>query len=265
MKLALTLALLLPAALSAQQPPAYVPDAAEVTLPAATTVLARFREARGGKAWLAARGATTSGTFEMPAAGLKATFELVQVAPNKMRLNIDVPGMGVIESGFDGTTGWATDPMQGPRLLAGRELDYMRDESDFRSGVRDAALLSEALTVADTSINGERCYLVKLTMKSGRVVHDCYSVSTGLTVATRTEQQTPMGTATVIGYLSDWKKFGGVMVPTRLVNRAMGQEQIMTVSDVRLGKPANDIVAPEVIKALKAATPAPPAPAPSKP
>ena len=271
MKLALSLALLVPAVAAAQQPvvpatpasqaPAALPAAVAADLPAATTVLAKFREAMGSKAWLAAKGATSTGTFEMPAAGLKASFELVQSAPNKMRLNVDIPGMGAIENGFDGTTGWATDPMQGPRILSGRELDQLRDESDFRAGARDAALLAEARTVADTTINGERCYLVKLTWKSGRVTHDCYGVATGLTVATRTEQQTSMGTMTVMSYISDWKTFGDVKIPTRLVQRIMGQEQIMTISDVKFGKPANDVVMPDAIKALKAASPAQPAPA----
>jgi hypothetical protein len=267
MKLAFSFALLLPVAASAQLPAAPAPVAAEtvvVVLPPASIVLAKFRAAMGSKAWLAAKGATTTGIFEMPAAGLKANFELVQSAPNKMRLAVNIPGMGAIENGFDGTTGWASDPMQGPRVLSGRELDQIRDEADLRAGARDASLISEALTVADTTINGERCNMVKLTWKSGRVTHDCYSATTGLTVATRTEQQTSMGTVVVTSYISDWKKFGDVMIPTRLVQRIMGQEQIMTISDVKFGRPANDVAAPDAIKALKAATPTPAA-APTKP
>ena len=261
MKLALSLALFLPATALAQSPAAPAPAATKAVLPAATTVLAKFRDAMGSKGWLAAPAVTSTGTFEMPAAGLKASFELVQVAPNRMRLAINIPGMGAIESGFDGSTAWASDPMQGPRILAGPELDQMRDESDIRAAVRDASLFSATETVADTTMNGERCYLVKLTWKSGRTTTDCFSAATGLTVATISEQQTSMGKMTVTNYVSDWKDFGGVKTPTRLVARMMGQEQIMTISDVKFGKPANDIVAPDAIKALKDAASAKPAPA----
>lgn len=265
MKLALSLALLLPAAALGQSPAAGAPaapaaPAAAKTLPPASTVLAKFREARGNRAWLAAPGVTSTGTFEMPAAGIKASFELLQAAPNRMRLAVNIPGMGMIESGYDGSTAWATDPMQGPRILAGRELDQMREESDFRGPSRDTTVVASSETVADTSMNGERCYLVKLTWKSGRTTNECYSATTGLTVATMNEQQTSMGTMMVTSYLSDWKEFSGIRIATRLVQRMMGQEQIMTITDVRIGKPATEIVAPEAIKALKAAgsTPASP-------
>ena len=271
MKIALSLVLLLPAAVLAQSPaasasgaapapaPAPAPAATKPALPAAATVLAKFRDAMGSRTWLAAPAVTSTGTFEMPAAGLKANFELVQVAPNRMRLAINIPGMGAIESGYDGSTAWASDPMQGPRILAGRELDQMREESDLRAAVRDAALFTAAETVADTTMNGDRCYLVKLTWKSGRTTSDCFSAATGLTVATVSEQQTSMGPMTVTSYVGEWKDFGGVKTPTRLVQRMMGQEQIMTITDVKIGKPATDVVAPEPIKALKAAGAAAPA------
>ena len=48
-------------------------------------------------------------------------FEMVQVAPNKMQMMTTIPGVGAIQVGFDGTTGWSVDPMQGPRVLAGKE------------------------------------------------------------------------------------------------------------------------------------------------
>lgn len=271
MKLAPMLALLLPVAIGAQQPaprpapgsplPAAAPAPARIELPAASVVLAKFREAMGSRAWLAAKGVTTTGVLEAPSAGFRASFELVQTPPDRMWRAISVPGRGVIENGFDGTTGWVSDPMQGPRLLGGRELDQIREEADFRAGVRDASLVAEALTVADTTIDGQRCYLVKLTWKSGRTTHDCYSAATGLTVATRSEQQTPMGTMTVVSHIGGWKRFGQVMVPTRLVQRVMGQEQVMTITDVKFGRPGKDIVVPHAIEAVRAATPAPAAPA----
>ena len=270
MKLALSLALLVPALAMAQTPAAAPPTttpaaAAQKPLPAAATVLAKYREAMGSKAWLAAEGVTTSGIFEMPAAGMKASFELVQLPPNRMKLTMNVPGMGAIESGYDGTTAWAMDPMQGPRVLAGRELDQLRDESDRRSSIRDTSLYSAMKTLADTTMGTERCYLLQLTWKSGRVTNECYSTTTGLLVGTQTEQQTSMGPMTVTSFVSDYKKFGGVMIPTRTTQEMMGQQQIMTITDVKFGKPANGVVAPDAIKALKTgATPAP-TPPPSKP
>jgi len=145
---------------------AHIAGAQATTLPTASAIVTKFAAAVGGPAYLAAKAITTKGTMSMPAAGLNATFQMTQLAPNQMQMVTNIPGMGEVQVGFDGTNGWAMDPMQGPRVLTGAELDQMRDESDRRANVRDAALFTAMQTVADTTMNSERCYLVKLTWKS---------------------------------------------------------------------------------------------------
>ena len=180
----------------------------------------------------------------MPAAGINATFLLTQVAPNQMSMVTEIPGMGKIEAGFDGTTAWSMDPMQGARLLTGKELDQIRDESDRRAAIRSPEMFSAVQTVADTTMNSERCYLVKLTWKSGRETHDCYSAATGLMVASKSVQKTAMGDIPVVTMFSEYKKFGDVTVATKTVQEAMGQQQVLTISSVELGNGAGVTVTP---------------------
>lgn len=223
---------------------AHIAGAQAATLPAASAVITKFATAVGGPAYLAAKSIQTKGTMSMPAAGLNATFQMTQLAPNQMQMVTTIPGMGEVQVGFDGTNGWALDPMQGPRVLTGGELDQIRDESDRRANVRDAALFSAMQTVADTTMNSERCYLVKLTWKSGRETYDCYSAATGLLVASRSTQKTAMGEIPVVTLLSDYKKFGDVMVPTKTIQELMGQQQILTISSVDIGTGAGVTIAP---------------------
>ena len=230
---------------------AQIAGAQATTLPAASALMTKYAAAVGGPAYLEAKSITTKGTMSMPAAGLNAQFQMTQLAPNQMQMVTTIPGMGEVQVGFDGTTGWAMDPMQGPRVLAGAELDQIRDESDRRATLRDASLFSAATTVADTTMNSERCYLVKLTWKSGRESYDCYSAATGLLIASRSTQKTAMGEIPVVTMLSDYKKFGGVMVPTKTVQELMGQQQILTIQDVQFGTGAGVVIAPpDAIKAL---------------
>jgi hypothetical protein len=143
------------------------------------------------------------------------------------------------------------DPMQGPRVLSGGELDQMRDEADRRANVRDATLFTSMTTVADTTMNAERCYLVKLMWKSGRESYDCYSAASGLLIASKSTQKTPMGEIPVVTTFSDYKKFGDVTVPTKTVQELMGQQQILTVSSVEFGDGAGVVITPpDAIKAL---------------
>ena len=221
-----------------------VASAQTTALPQAVTLVAKYADAVGGPAFLAAKSVVTKGGMSMPSAGINATFELTQLSPNQMSMVTEIPGMGRIEAGFDGTTAWSMDPMQGARLLAGKELDQIRDESDRRAGIRSPDMFSSLQTVSDTTMNSERCYLVKLTWKSGRETFDCYSPATGLMVASRSVQKTAMGDIPVVTLFSDYKKFGNVTVATKTVQEAMGQQQILTISSVELGNGTGVTIAP---------------------
>jgi hypothetical protein len=213
-------------------------------LPSASSLTAKYAAAVGGAAFVNAKAVVTKGAMSMPAAGLNATFELTQIAPNQMQMVTTIPGMGEVQVGYDGTTGWAMDPMQGPRLLSGKEFDQMKDESDRRAVLRAADLFSAMETLKDTTMNSERCYLVKLTWKSGRETFDCYSPTTGLIVASRSVQKTAMGEIPVVTLFSDYKKFGDVTVATKTVQELMGQQQILTVSSVEFTNGAGLTIAP---------------------
>ena len=48
---------------------------------------------------------------------MSGDLEISQARPNKTMMRINVTGIGQIEQGFDGTTGWSINPMQGPRVM----------------------------------------------------------------------------------------------------------------------------------------------------
>jgi hypothetical protein len=218
-------------------------------MPPAATLVAKYASTVGGPAFIAAKSIVTKGGMSMPAAGINATFELKQVA-NQMSMVTEIPGMGKIEAGYDGTTAWSMDPMQGARVLSGAELDQVKDEADRRGVVRSPELFTSLETVADTTMNSERCYLVKLVWKSGREMWDCYSASSGLLVASRSTQKNAMGEIPVLTLFNDYKKFGDVMVATKMTQEAMGQQQILTVSSVEFGDGKEVVAPPAAVQAL---------------
>jgi hypothetical protein len=99
-------------------------------------------------------------------------------------------------------------------------------------------------------MGGERCYLVKLTWKSGRETFDCYSPTSGLMVGSSSIQQTAMGPIPVSTVYSDYKKFGEFTMPTKTTQSMMGQQQVVTISSVEVGPMTATIVPPPEIKAL---------------
>lgn len=218
-------------------------------LPAASAVIAKYVAATGGQAMVNAKSVVTKGGMSMPSAGINGTIEMRQSGTNQMQMITNIPGMGEVSAGYDGTIAWAADPMQGPRILSGKEMEQVRDEADRRASIRDPRLFTSMTTIADTTMNGERCYEVKLNWKSGRETFDCYSAATGYLVASRSVQTTSMGAIPVVSLFTDYKKFGDVTVPTRTTMEMMGQQEILTISSVQLGTGAT-ITPPASVQAL---------------
>ena len=153
------------------------------SLPAARTIIDRYVQAIGGRdAVLRHTSIRSVGSFEMPAAGVKGNLTVVQVAPNKMGMTIDLPGMGQMVTAYDGTVGWSINPMQGPRVLEGKELAQIREDAGPSAMLRPADRVRSVETVERTTMNGQSCYKVKVTTLSGRETFDCYSTETGLLV-----------------------------------------------------------------------------------
>jgi hypothetical protein len=141
--------------------------------------------------------------------------------------------------------------MQGPRIITGKELDAIREESSFGASSRQGPNVVSAETVEQTQMNGEACYKVKVVWKSGRETQDCYSVASGLLVASMGKQDSPMGSVEVTNLISDYKDFGGQKIATRLTQQLMGQEQVLIINtvDYDAADPAS-FEMPAAIKAL---------------
>ena len=223
------------------------------SLPSGRAIIDRYVQAIGGRdAVMRNKSIRYMGSFELPAAGVKANLTVVQAAPNKMAVTIDVPGMGQMLTGFDGTVGWSINPMQGPRVLEGKELEQLRDDAGPSAMLRPADRIRAAETVELTTMNGQPCYKVKITYHSGRESFDCYSSETGLLVAMTSTQESPMGSVQVTSFFDDWKEFGGFKTATKVRQQMLGQEQVMTIDRVEFNAPedAKAIEVPEQIKPL---------------
>ena len=223
------------------------------SLPAARTIIDRYIQAIGGRdAVLRHTSIRSVGSFEMPAAGVKGNLTVVQVAPNKMGMTIDLPGMGQMVTAYDGTVGWSINPMQGPRVLEGKELAQIREDAGPAAMLRPADRVRSVETVERTTMNGQSCYKVKVTTLSGRETFDCYSTETGLLVGMTGTQDSPMGQVQVTTLFDDWKEFGGLKAATKVRLQMLGQEQVLTIDRVEFDR-QDDLKAlemPEQVKPL---------------
>ncbi|MGD8277919.1 MAG: hypothetical protein PVH00_07825 [Gemmatimonadota bacterium] len=202
-------------------------------LPDAATIIRRYVEAMGGDELRDKQGMVTEGTFSLPAMGTTGAMEVSHARPNHLVLHMTLPGIGDLRSGFDGTVGWSLNPLEGPRVLNGNELEQVRDDADFSATLRDARVVESMETIDKREVEGQACYRVRIVWKSGRETFDCYAIESGLLISTDLRTETVMGTVDATVLFSDYREFDGVRVPTRTVQKVMGQEMVMTVDSVR--------------------------------
>jgi hypothetical protein len=220
-------------------PPAPQPQALAkpANLPAARAVIDKHIEAIGGrKAIMGHKSSKAVGTLSIPANGMTGTIEAFAAAPNKLVARITLPGIGEIQEGFNGTVGWSLNPMTGPSLTDGKQLEEKKFDSDFYGDLKDESRYSSMKTVEKTMFDGRECYKVSLVRKGGTEDFEYYDVATGLRAGQSGERESPMGTLQVQNIFADYKKFGDLMHPTTVKQSAMGVEQIFTFTSVEYDK-----------------------------
>ena len=140
------------------------------SLPDAKELIANYGKAVGGDAWKAHKSARMKATLEMAAQGMRADIEAMNIfATRNYIMKTDLPGLGQMVAGFDGTTAWSRDPVQGARLLTGMEGEQTAEEADPLASLRTSPNIVKSETVEKTNMNNQDCYKVTHTWKSGRV------------------------------------------------------------------------------------------------
>jgi hypothetical protein len=237
--------------------PKQAPAATERTpeqadLPSAKSIIDRHVKAMGGRAAILAHKSTHAvGTISMPATGITGPIDVYAAAPDKSFVKISLGGVGDLLEGFDGTHGWTLQPMMGPMLKQGKELAEKKFDSDYYSDLHESDRYASMKTVEKTTFEGRPCYKISLVRKDGGEEIEYYDAETGLRAGTIQTRETPMGPITATQVLSDYKKFGPLLVPTTMKQTAMGVEQVLKVTSVEFDNvPPSTFDLPAQIKAL---------------
>jgi hypothetical protein len=244
-----TVAALLFAPPYAQAPAKAVPSAA---LPNARDIINKHIKAMGGReAILAHTSMHGTGTVSVPAQGMNGTIEVFGAAPNLQVIKITMGGIGEITEGFDGAHGWSVNPVTGPSLKVGKELDQAKLDADFYSDLRDPKIYPDVKTVEKVTFDGRPCYKIELSRIDGSKDFDYYDVTTGLRAGNESTRETQMGTITQTSIEGGYKKFGKVMQPTLLTTKAMGVDQRIALDTIEYDTVQPSVFeAPAAIKAL---------------
>ena len=235
-----------------------VRGAAAQDLPPAKQIVDRYVEAIGGK-----NGASGQNfrhvVAEMTMPTGTMTMDMKFARPNKMVMSVEMPGLGAMRSGFDGSRGWSVNPMTGAQLMDGKELQQLARQADFDSNINLSAQFPSMTTVERSTANGQPCYKVRMVSAAQDTVFSCFDVATGLMTQMQTRQESQMGRMETTVNMLDYKEYGGMKMPTRTVTQIMGQELTTTIKSVSTDPIAPaEFDPPAEVKALMAQQPAAP-------
>jgi hypothetical protein len=202
-------------------------------LPSADELVDAYVEAIGGRdAYLGISSMRQTGTVTVMGLGVNGAFEILQVAPNRMLNRIELPGVGEVLTGFDGDAGWSVNPLLGPMLMEGAELEQTGERAHVLATLRDSEMAPVRETVELSEYRDEPCWTVRFVWASGRESLDCFSTETGLLVASEESQASPMGEVPVTVIYAEYREFGDMVIPTRITQSTMGQDMEIRIEEV---------------------------------
>ncbi|HYR10813.1 MAG TPA: hypothetical protein VEQ60_23745 [Longimicrobium sp.] len=214
-------------------------------LPPAQEVVTRYWNAIGGvQAVSAPQFRRTLG--EMTTGGMTMSVNFIQARPDRMVMRGEIPGLGTVEQGFDGTIGWMVLPGQGARLLQGPELQQVQNQAKFDSNLRfDEYPVME--TIGRAEEGGRACWQVRMVTPENDEALGCFGVDDGylLSLSVTAPEQTTIT-------FGDYRPFGALTLPGRTVVSAGGEQVVLTVSSISHDPiPAAEFEPPAEIRAQR--------------
>ncbi len=214
-------------------------------LPSAETIIDRYVEAIGGEqAIRSQKPRHVAGTVELPAQGISGEMEIFTAPPDRMVTRLSIPGMGEVKVGYDGETGWMVHPALGPMTMEGLMLRQTRQEADLMAALHPERFVKSAETVERTEFEGHDAYKVRIVTQWDEEYFELYDVESGLLVGTVRKQASPMGDIDATVVLSDYREVDGLRMPGRSVQKVMGMQQIVTISEVETVDLQDDVFTP---------------------
>jgi len=234
----------------AAQAPAPAP--ASAPLPDAASLVAKHVAALGGAApFKQVRSMHALGTIDIPAQHITGSMELFAARPARLHFVVNVAGIGKIENGFDGKVGWSLSLVTGPEVFAGKQLSEAADDAWFDGTLHEPDHVKSMTTIARTEFDKRPSYQVKVVLQSGNEQTEYFDVETGFQIGEEADRATAQGKIPTTNIMRDFKKFGAVMQPTTLVQRALGLEQVVTLASCEFNTvPDSAFELPASVKAL---------------
>ncbi len=163
-------------------------------------------------------------------------------APNKMAMSVDMSGMVLNQTKFDGEKGEVMAMGQAqPMDQAG--LDELKNQSMIFPELNYAKMGAKLELKGVEPIDGKDAYKIEITAASGKKSTDFFDKATGLKIRSIEVQEGPQGPATSTSDYEDYRDVSGVKIPYRLKTVGLAPfPLVFEVKSVEINKGIDDSV-----------------------
>jgi hypothetical protein len=234
--------------------PKVAPEAApaEATLPTGVELVDASIEAIGGATALAAiENAILTYAVLIPAQGIEGKIVVRYLAPNQMEIHQSFPSLSDGTHGTDGTLGWTTDNMMGPRLMEGVELQTTLRDASLTWMSEFETFYPEPGVVTRKGDDDHPLWMLEVTSAWGTPDSFVFDANTGLLFNMATRAETPMGPIPVTMVFRDYQEMSGLLlaVEQSIFMASIEMKKTLLSFEINLDDFA-PITMPEDVKAL---------------
>jgi hypothetical protein len=229
-------------------------DLPKTDLPKGEAVIAKYVEATGGQAaYEKVHSTIITGRMMMPAQGIEGKVTMYEAEPAKNYTAVDIPGIGLVEDGTDGTIAWEKSALQGARLKTGDEKAFAIRSANAQSKYVNLKKFYKSIETIDVeTIDGKPCYKVVQTPTEGKPETSYYDKASGLLVKETGTMASPMGEIPFETELGDYRKEGALLMPHKMTQSFVGQKMLLVIDSTKLNAeiPKDRFDVPAEVKAL---------------
>ena len=155
-----------------------------------------------------------------------ASIRIFAKQPSSFLMQLNVPG-GRVTQGYDGSAGWQMMDGDSPSAateLDGARLDRIIDQASNAIGgplVRADARGTHVVYEGSEHAAGRNCYKLKLTLRTGAVMHILIDAETYL----EQHEEIVNGDTVIEESVGDFRRFGGILFPCRFVSGGRGDSK----------------------------------------
>ena len=203
-------------------------------MPTVQEILAKYVQAIGGKAANEKiKSRMAKGTLELLPMGIKGTFENYAATPNKSFAKISLAGLGDFFDGFDGTTAWTINPIQGNRDKQGEELAQTKIAGNFYRETNLDKLFSKMELKGTEKVGGNDAYVVVGTPDNSPAETFYFDTKSALLVRQDTTAIAPEGKTPSKTFFEDYRAVDGEKIAFKDRTVLPQLEFITTLTEVK--------------------------------